>query len=155
MNNEEQYMLTIELIDKYEDIALERFTKIALIFLNSDLYKNKDSVCIPDYEILNAQFPLLVNFPYVDRNEIFDYDSLNALNMVLKIKLGRIFIDVMGKNAIVFAAQEKDESDYADYIYMPAFIAYQTDEEFHNYTTELKKQINALYQYALKNKDIK
>lgn len=147
MNNKEQYMLTIELIDKYENIALERFTKIALIFLNSDLYKNKDDICIPDYEILNAQFPLLINFPYIDRNEIFDCDSLDTLNRILKIKLGRISIDTIGKNAIVF------ETQYTDYIYMPAFIAYQTDEEFYNYTTELKKQINALYQYVLKNKD--
>ena len=146
-------MLTIELIDKYEDIALERFTKIALIFLNSDLYKNKDNICIPDYEILNTQFPLLVNFPYIDRNEIFDYDSLDTLNRILKIKLGRISIDTIGKDAIVFETQEKYEPDYTDYIYMPAFIAYQTDEEFYNYTTELKKQINALYQYILKNKD--
>jgi len=155
MNNKKQYMLTVELIDKYEDIALERFTKIALIFLNSDLYKNKDDICIPDYEILNTQFPLLTNFPSIDRNEIFDYDSLDALNKALKIKLGRISTDTIGKDAIIFEIQENNEPDYTDYIYMPAFIAYQTDEEFYNYTIELKKQINALYQYILKNKDTK
>lgn len=138
MNNKEQYMLTIELIDKYKNIALERFAKIALIFLNSDLYKNKTPISLLDEEI-EEKFPLLINFPNEDVNEIFDYDSLDSLNRILKVKLGKILIEAINKNTITFVTKEDDEIDYTDYIFMPTFITYQTDEEFYNYTTQLKK----------------